>query len=293
MSRGLVLQVSLFGALDIRVDGRPKEIGVSGPTRSLLQYLLCAQGRLARREQLMEMFWPQSRLERRRSSLNSAIWRLKKTLESAGALSLHASADCVRLAGLQAEGVEVDFIQLDRALQAAGAGADPEDAALARLLAAIDNCPGRPLDGVDDEWATVERERLSALRLRSMTTAMRMLAARRLYDDALEVGRAILVHEPYRECAFQEILCLHVLNGERARALRLFDEFAASLDAELGIGPMVETRALRNYLAGDMRFGPTVMRGPGRADLGEIWGPGVGLLLGAIEHSREILSIPA
>ncbi len=277
----------------MRIDGKPRELGLSGPTRSLLQYLLCAQGRLARREQLMEMFWPQSRLERRRSSLNSAIWRIKKTLGTSGALSLHASADCVRLIGLQAVGVEVDFIQLDLALGAAAAGADPDGAALAVLLAAIDNCPGTPLDGVDDEWATVERERLSGLRLRGMTTAMRMLATRRRYDEALEVGRAILVHEPYRECAFQEILCLHVLNGERARALRMFDEFSTALEHELGIGPMVETRALRNYLAGDMSLGAAATPGERRVDPEGIWGPGVDLLVSAIERSRGLLRIPA
>jgi DNA-binding SARP family transcriptional activator len=289
MSEISVFQVSIFGALDIRVDGKPRNLGISGPTRSLLQYLLCAHERPTRRELLMEMFWPETRPERRRSSLNSAIWRIKKLLRDACALSVDASADCVRLTGVRAEGVEIDFVRLETALQAATAAAEPSAAALAALTVALDDCPGTPLDGVDDEWATVERARLSALRMRGMTTAMRMLAALQRYDEALDVGRTILVHEPYRECAFQEILCLHVLNGERVRALRLFDEFAVALESELGIRPMVETRALRNYLASDLSLDAIARRE--NAAVRSIWGPGVTPLLSSIEHSRGMLRI--
>lgn len=292
MSEASVFQVSIFGSLDIRVDGKPRHVGISGPTRSLLQYLLCANGRLTRREHLMEMFWPQTRPERRRSSLNTAIWRIKKVLGEARGLSVDASADCVRLTGVRADGIEIDFVRLDSALHAVKAA--PEGtAALPGLIAALDNCPGTPLDGVDDDWAVVERERLSALRMRGMTTAMRLLAAGQRYDEALEVGRAILVHEPYRECAFQEVLCLHVLNGERVRALRLFDEFAAALEGELGIRPMVETRALRNYLASDLCLDPIANPQKDTAGISRIWGPDVASLLNTIEQSRGMLRVSA
>ena len=293
MSGPPLFQISVFGSLDVRVDGKPRPLGVSGPTRSLLQYLLCADGRLTRREHLIEMFWPQTRPERRRSSLNTAIWRIKRVLKDARALSVDASADCVRLTGLRADGVEIDFVRLDSALQAVNFSNERCVSALPALLAAVENCAGTPLDGVDDEWAVVERERLSALRMRGMTMAMQMLAARRSYDEALEVGRAILAHEPFRECAFQEILCLHVLNGERARALRLFDDFAAALESELGIRPMVETRALRNYLASDLCIEPNARGNTGAVALSSILGPRVGSLLSTIEHSRDMLRVSA
>lgn len=73
MSKFTTVDVSLYGAIDVRFDGQSRHLGVCGPTRSLLQYLFCHHGRLTRRELLMEMFWPDTKTERRRSSLNSAI----------------------------------------------------------------------------------------------------------------------------------------------------------------------------------------------------------------------------
>jgi DNA-binding SARP family transcriptional activator len=82
-----------------------------------------------------------------------------------------------------------------------------------------------------------------------------LLAARRRYDESLELGRRILLDDPFHECAFQEVLCIHVLNGQRGKALQLFDEFSRSLQQELGILPMAETRALRDYVAGSANTG--------------------------------------
>ncbi len=252
------LTISLFGAFDAQVDGRPANLGLAGATRSLLQYLICSGGRLVRREQLMDMFWANTSFERRRSSLNSAIWRIKKALRTANlptVFALDASAECLRLAGTSDPTVDIDIIALADALAAASA-AGAGDQEVERLAALLERCAGIPLDGLDDDWAFVERERLRALRTRALNVAMRLLAARRRYDESLELGRRILLDDPFHECALQEVLCIHALNGQRVRALRLFEEFSLSLQQELGIVPMAETRALRDYVAGNAAAAP-------------------------------------
>src|SRR5262245_39726657 len=247
------LVISLFGAFDAQVDGRPANLGLAGATRSLLQYLICSGGRLVRREQLMDMFWARTSIERRRSSLNSAIWRIKKALRAAKvppAFALDASGECLRLTGISSAAVDIDIVALAEALagaSSAGAGDQEVD----RLAGLLERCGGIPLDGLDDDWAFVERERLRTLRTRALNVAMRLLAARRRFDESLELGRRILLDDPFHECALQEVLCIHALNGQRVRALRLFEEFSQSLQQELGIVPMAETRALRDYVAGN------------------------------------------
>lgn len=190
---------------------------------------------------------------RRRSSLNSAIWRIKKVLGAMNAPSffaLDAKADCLRLTGTSSPGVDIDIVGLAESLGAAsGKQASEED--VERLVTRLGNCNGVPLDGVDDDWALIERERLMTLRNRGLSIAMRLLTARRRYDEALECGQRVLLHDPFHESAVQEVLYVHALNGQRVRALRLFEEFAALLQRELGIEPLPETRALRDYLAGD------------------------------------------
>ena len=292
MSELVKVQVAIFGVLDFRIDGVSQHIGLSGPTRSLLQYLLCFQDRLSRREQLMELFWPHTKVERRRSSLNSAIWRIKKALKPFPKLDVDAMADCVRLVGVPDPTVEIDVLRLEDALRAVDDADPSDDAHLASLISALDICVAVPLDGLEDDWALIERERLEALRLRGLTVAMRRLAALRRYDEALEMGRRILVLEPYRECAFQEVLCLHVLNGERARVMQLYDRFHASLQRDLGIEPMAETSALREYLASDRctsPTGPLATLASGKASMRL----GVDTLLSSIQHSREAVRLSA
>ncbi|MEM7267698.1 MAG: BTAD domain-containing putative transcriptional regulator [Pseudomonadota bacterium] len=276
--------MSLFGAFDIQVDGVSLNLGVSGATRSLLQYLLCFHGRPTRREQLHDMFWPDTRVDRRRSSLNSAIWRLRKALADVPALKLDATTECVRLAGVDDDEVQIDFVRLESALRRTVEG---EEASLSGLLAALEHCGAAPLDGLADEWAVVERERLSSLRTRALTTAMRSLSGERRYDEAIEMGRRILVTDPYRECAFQEVMCLHVLNGDRARAMRAFVDFAKMLRSELEIEPMAETRMLRDYLASDACFDRGARPDEAAAAILEYASrPGVDQLLCSIEASR-------
>ncbi len=292
MSDSKLLQIAIFGVLDFRIEGESQHLGLTGPTRSLLQYLFCFHDRLTRREQLMEMFWPNARIERRRSSLNSAIWRIKKALKPYANLDIDAMADCVRLVGVTAPEVVLDVLRLEQALAEIDANKPLSEACLAPLLGALDLCGGVPLDGLGDDWAVIERERLEALRMRGLTLAMRGLAEQKRYDEALEIGRRILVQEPYRECTFQEVLCLLVLNGERARVMQLYDRFDATLNRDLGIRPMAETKLLLSYLAGD---------GGGAGDdprLAAAHGspsgrPGVDRLLCSIEHSREAIRLTA
>jgi len=281
------IQISVFGAFDIKVDGVSQHLGVSAATCSLLQYLICYNDRPARREQLTEMFWPQTCVERRRSSLNSAIWRIKKALKTTPLLGLDATADWIRLTGVRAPQVLIDFVGLENAVDGLRGTAEPAAAGLDSLIRALDTCSGTPLDGLDDEWASIERERLSALHMRGMTIAMHALAGLHRYDEALDMGRRILVHDPYRECAFQEMLCLHVLNGERAKALQLFDRFTAALEGDLGIEPMAETRALRDYLASDQSINPSADQHLELSTIESIWQPDVGALLATIEHARD------
>lgn len=286
---------SLYGAFDVRVDGEPFNLGLIGTTRSLLQFLVCSGDRLIRREQLMETFWGGTDSERRRSSLSSAIWRIKKALRAMNppsVFALDAKADCLRLSGTSSPEIDIDIVSLAGSLGAASVKqASEED--VDRLVTLLETCNGVPLDGLDDDWALVERERLTTLRNRGLSVAMRLLSARRRYDEALECGQRVLLHDPFHESAVQEVLCIHALNGQRVRALRFFEEFAGLLRHELGIDPLPETRALRDYVAGDdavaQRFAGGVAMPIFAAPVAAQ--PGVSDLLAAIHDSRGPLRV--
>ena len=139
-----IIQVSVFGALDVRKNQQPVHLSITGTTRSLLQFLLCNHERLSRREKLMEAFWPDTRVDRRRSSLNSAIWRIKKGLVDCAPITLDATAECVRLTGLHAPKVKVDFISLEAAIQSIEHSDTTEAPQLNQLMTALAQCEGEP-----------------------------------------------------------------------------------------------------------------------------------------------------
>lgn len=235
--------------MSIHVDGVPKHLAVAGPTRGLMQYLLSFPERSLRREMLAEMFWPQTPLERRRSTFNTALSRIRRALLPTGELAIEADADQV---GLHVgAGARIDACNLVSAVHAICRHGRNDAESYRALADALDACEAPYLDGVDDHWAVVERERLTIIQLRGRGLMMRALAEECRYEEALDYGRSILAIDPFRESTLREVMWLHVLNGERPRALRLFQEFRASLFEEMGISPTTDTHALREHIAQD------------------------------------------
>ncbi len=283
-----VTEISVFGALDFRINAQPVHLNISGTTQSLLQYLICHHRKLNRREKLMEMFWPGSDTERRRSSLNSAIWRIKKALQCCAPLRLDATSECVRLLGMEAETVHADFIEIEKIVTTLESSQQHSLAFLSQSLKTMLPCDDDPLDGLEDEWALVERERLENLRLRGLSMTMHHLEAEHEYEKAIEVGNKILQLDPFQEYTFQEMLCLYLLCGQRVKALQKYTAFEKMIKQELGIHPMIETRAIRDYVAGNAKLKAQLQL----SKMGDVFQPGVcGLLLQLDTQKASALAI--
>lgn len=288
MKRGSRTAICLFGAYPVRVDGRPLRLGISGPTERLFQYLLVNAGKESRREYLAELFWRASSAERQRSAFSSAIWRIKRQLESVDGLSLHCDGPVVSLA--IDDSTTVDVWELSRAVHSVSPGAGMSEEAAKRLHAALNACDAPFMDGVTADWVLTERERLFNIQIRGMIVLMHWLAGQRRYEDALEIGRRLLTADPGRESAQCEVMWLYVLNGQRAQAICQYRQFRAWLKQELDIEPMPETRALFDHIRMELDAprptGTDRRLDPADAERGR---SSFNLLLGAIERSRRDL----
>ncbi|MFN2155665.1 MAG: BTAD domain-containing putative transcriptional regulator, partial [Anaerolineae bacterium] len=95
-----------------------------------------------------------------------------------------------------------------------------------------------------DEWQFFEGEGLRE----HVADALQRLV--RWYDDQGEVESAIpharrwLAMDPLHEPAHRELMALYARSGQRAAALRQYDECERMLDEELGVSPSPETTAL-------------------------------------------------
>lgn len=276
----------LFGSYPVRVDGKPHYLGISGPTERLFQYLLVNIGKETRREFLAELFWCGSSERRQRSAFNSAICRIRRQLTDVEGVDVVCDGPAVFLS--ISDTVRVDVRELTETVHSVSLNENMGTALADKLYTALDACDAPFLDGVTSDWVLTERERLFNIQIRGMTILMHWLGQQRRYEDALEIGRRLLVADPARETTQCEVMWLYVLNGQRAQALRQFQEYCSWLKSELDIEPMPETRALYDHIRLELNNGKSRrmsrLSGTEEKESGK---ESFNLLLGAIERSRR------
>jgi DNA-binding SARP family transcriptional activator len=113
-----------------------------------------------------------------------------------------------------------------------------------RAERAIAHYSGDLLEGFYDDWAIRERERLRLVFLDSVATLLTRYSQIGAHDDVLRCGQQILALDPLREDIHRELIRVHLQRGHRALAVRQYEQCRATLDDELGVAPMEETRAL-------------------------------------------------
>jgi DNA-binding SARP family transcriptional activator len=242
--------ICLFGVYPIRINGEPCYLGISGATQMLFQYLLLAVGKEIRRELLAEIFWSRSSAERQRSALNSAIWRIKHQLTEIRDIDLVCNGPTIFLQ--VAPNVSNDAKELLQIVNAISPNEPLDERIVERLCLALNNCDAPFMEGVTSDWVLTEREKMFNIKIRGMTMLMHWRGEQRRYEDALEIGRRLLVEDPFREAVQCEVMWLYVLNGQRAQALRQYKEYCELLRDELDIDPMPETLALYNHIRRDL-----------------------------------------
>lgn len=246
-------QVLLFGRLRFRRAGGASTPTLTGAARDLLSYLCAHSGKELCRERVAELFWPELDETRSRAALNTAVWRINKSLKNEPDLFLRSTAESLAL--VVGDTVSIDAHLFEAAIRNA-IGAWTRDARLdpeirEALSRAIAHHTAPFLEDCNAEWAVFERERLFSLNLRGLGMLMQDRGVARDYEAALEYGSLILAADPFREQAQCEVMWLHVLNGQRARALIQYRDYRALLAREMGIEPMAEMRALAWHIEND------------------------------------------
>jgi DNA-binding SARP family transcriptional activator len=249
-----LLWVSLFGPFRLRHPKGHHPLNLTGATRELLAYLLARAGEPCRREVLIETFWPEATIDKGRSALTTALWRIKKVLGRVSGLDLCTFDDLVSIEA--GEAVTVDVVALERAGTAArremnDSGAlDPQTRRA--VAAAVRAVTGPFLEGCDSHWVLIERERLTGVFIAQIRLLMRDAEARGAYEDGLDWGRRVLATDPLLEAVHHDMIALYARAGERRRAILQYETLWEVLHNELGIEPNPATRALRDLiLAGD------------------------------------------
>lgn len=242
------LQVHLLGAPRVACDDTPV-VFARRKSLALLAYL-AASNQVHSRDTLAALFWPELDSTRARTDLRHALSELNRQL---GPGTLTIEQDQVGLAG-EAR-LNVDVVAFRRLLTEVSAHGHPPGHLCNDCLANLDRAAnlyrGDFLAGFSladcpefDTWQTLETENLRLALAAALEAASQGHTARGAYGTAITYARRWLALDRLCEPAHRGLMHLHAANGDRAAALRQYDECVRTLADELGIQPEPETTRL-------------------------------------------------
>lgn len=262
-----MLSIHLLGATEVQLGDTRLSIN-RRKSRALLYYV-AAHAEPVSRSRLLALLWPDHTAQSARSNLRSTLYNLRQAMGD----FLVTATNTVGLAGDGAPEIAVDVRAFGALATAAHppsrSGAGPAAAyqttarqmpslPLAQLTELLALYRGEFLADFDppdipefEEWVLLERERLRRLAIRGYEMLCRAYTEQQQFDAALAAIERALALDPFQEDLQRTALVLHYGAGDRAGAIRRFDEFRHLLDADMGVPPMAETQALYDAIVTD------------------------------------------
>lgn len=246
------LSISLFGPPSIEVGG--KQVEISRRKAVALIGYLAVTAQSHSRDALATLFWPEAGQQRAKASLRSALWALNKSPLEAWLL-----VDSETISLRSDETVQVDVTRF-RALLAAPQQHDhpPSEICTACLdpitkavsLYQNDFMAGFTLPDAPafDEWQFFQATSLRELLASALERLLRFHSRQEEFDRAIAYGRRFVALDPLHETAHRALIELYARNDQHAAALRQYQVYRETLDAELGIEPSAEIAALYHQI---------------------------------------------
>ena len=205
---------------------------------ALLIMLAASHSGRSRRDTLVGLFWPEQDTDHARGALRQAARFLRRELGEEVIVRIGDDELAIVPAKLGC-----DVTQFEQAI-AEGRFEDAFELYRGEFLPGLFVPDAAP---EFDDWLDAERSRLRQL---ALDTASRLIASSRERGGpgaALPWARRAAYIAPDDERLQQELITLLHESGDRAGALRAYDEFAACLARQLGVKPSV---AIRQLVAG-------------------------------------------
>jgi DNA-binding SARP family transcriptional activator len=246
------LGLSLLGALQITLNGKPISSFDSDKVRALFVYLAVEANHSHRREALAEMFWPDKPEGVGRNNLRQSLANLRKSIGDRDSESpfLISSRDQVQFSASRPHSIDiVEFQELfERTQEHTHAELDSCGECLELLERAVELYRGDflaqfylPDSPAFEEWTIRYREKLQ----RQMSDVLRSLISIQEKENnlrtACENARRLVRLEPWSEGNHRLLMRLLALNGNRSAALKQYHACQQILSTEFGVDPAKET----------------------------------------------------
>lgn len=247
------LSIRLFGQFSVSFDNKALEDLIPSKSKELFCYLLTHRQRPLGREFLASILWDHCNTQHSKQYLRKALWQLHRTLcqcETSAAPILQVNSQSVWVS--PETHIWVDVVEFEHFC--AGAQNPPSTADTSRLEAleaAVNLYRGDFLEGWYQDWCVYDRERLQNDYLVMLEKLVAHAEANCEYEKAVDYATRVLRCDRAHEIAHQQIMQFRYLSGDRAGALRQYENCAAALKEELGVQPSEHTRLLYRQICED------------------------------------------
>jgi DNA-binding SARP family transcriptional activator len=243
------LAVHLFGPFQAFLNGSPVD-GWRKKSGALFKYLIVHRATPVHRDQLLDVFWPDSDPQSARNCLNVTLHDLRRSLEPDGRPSppaglIQFADDRYTLHPDARVWTDADaFTEHVTQAQVAARHGNRADA-IAHCEVAVTLYRSDFLeDDRYEDWTTSHRERLRTAYMALLTHLSQLYFEAGNYPAALDCSRKILERDNCYEDAHCQIMRCHQALGQRSLALRQYLTCRDTLARELGVPPMAATTRL-------------------------------------------------
>lgn len=238
------IRLDVMGPLRLTVGQQeiPRANLVRRGARELLAYLSVAREHRVRKEEVIDVLWPDASADAASNKLYMALHALRSSVEPNK--PNRAREGFIRSSGLHieldAERVRIDADEFSRLTSGASGQVQEAD-----LVAAVELYRGPLLgDDMQTPWVVPHRE---DFRIRFHKAALH-LSQRWSYKGEFERAISLLLRivrdDVTNEAARRQLILLTAQRGDRPEALRHFEQLARALAENLGVKPDAETLKL-------------------------------------------------
>ena len=246
---GEPLQIQMLGEFSIQngenvindSDNRSKKVWL------LLAYMIYCRNKPSTPEDLIALLWGEN--ERSSNPMNALKTMFHRVRSSLNLLGENAGHDLiVRREGSYAWNTDIPIrvdIDVFEALCRAGSAAGSDEKRLTNWRQALELYQGDFLSQLSSEsWVVPISTYYHNLYVQTMQSTLSILESQGCWDEVISLCRRALVHEPYLEEFYRQLMNALLRVGDQRGAVAVYEEMSQLFLANFGVMPAEETLAL-------------------------------------------------
>lgn len=223
------LFINCFGKFKVYAQNQEPIKWRTEKSKELVALLIYNNGREVTRDEIIELLWPETDVDRAIRYLHNSIYYIRKSMES---YSIDRSS--IKISGsysmIIADNVSYDF----RTFSALSGKAEKDESALETIIALSSN---DFMEGEDWGWAVIERENIEEKCLDTIVKLSTILIRKKDYAKAEEILKQAYSKNPYDERITTLLVKLYINANQKIKAMMHFNAYSELIITELGIHP--------------------------------------------------------